>query len=253
MKARAQLSKIKPQERPPSVTRQVAEHLARLIASGTLVPGEKLPGEAVLARRLGVSRPTLREALGMLEGRGLVEIRPRSGTYVRSPAPRDASGPLDDLLQVDASQLWELLEIRKIIDAASAALAARRSTPADLARLREVLRGIAGLDGPQLVEGDHAARVYGRFFALLAQASHNQLFSHLAEALSGMLRDALAYSRTRLAGRPEAAEAIRAQLQGILAAVEAGDGEAARRATVGHLEFVEAQLRDIEEEGNAVV
>lgn len=246
VRSNRKLAKIKPQERPPTVTRQVAEHLARLIASGVLRPGEKLPGEALLAERLGVSRPTLREALGLLQGRGLVTIRPRSGTYVHKPEASQSEGLLEALLHVDASRLWELLEIRKIIDPAAAALAARRHTPADLARMRELLATVRGLSGERLIRGDHAARVYGRFFSLLAQGSHNELFSRLVETLAGMLRDALAYSRLRLAGRPESAESIRGHLEEILAAVERGDGDEAHTATVAHLEFVEAQLREIE-------
>ena len=77
-----QFSKMRGFDANASVSAQVADHLTRLISDGLLAPGDKLPGETVLSRRLGVSRPTLREALGVLAARQLVEVRPRSGKGV---------------------------------------------------------------------------------------------------------------------------------------------------------------------------
>lgn len=241
-------SKIQPRHRPPSVTRQVADHLARLIAAGTLKPGEKLPGETVLARRFEVSRPTVRQALGLLKERDLLEVRPRSGTYVRRPGEGQAAELLDDLLSLDLQELWELLEIRRILDPEMAALAARRCDTRDLDELRELLAPLEGDAGDRLIHRERSARTYGRFFALLARSTHNDLVLHLTETLGGMLRDALAYSRLRLAARPAAAEAIRDHLQQIVAAVAEGDADAAREATARHLGYVETTLREIEVE-----
>jgi GntR family transcriptional repressor for pyruvate dehydrogenase complex len=237
------VERIRPLERSPHMAQQVAEHLSRLIATGALAAGEKLPGEVALAQRLGVSRPTLREALRILKGRGLLSIRPRSGTYVAAPPERgrDLAGRLPG-----AAHLWDVLELRRILDPECAALAARRRTPGDLSRLRELMREGADLAGPELVTWRDGARVYGRFFFLLAQATHNTLVTQLTEALAGMLRDALAYSRLQLARRPEAGEVIRGHFREILAAVEAGDHEAARGATARHLAVVEEVLRELE-------
>ena len=99
-----QFSRIRDLDSKTSVSSQVADHLSRLIADGLLSPGDKLPGETVLSRRLGVSRPTLREALGVLSARGLVEVRPRSGTYVCSVIPNEVVKAIDDLLTVDPAK-----------------------------------------------------------------------------------------------------------------------------------------------------
>lgn len=242
-------AKIRPQDRPPSVTRQVADHLARLIVSGTLAAGERLPGETVLARRFGVSRPTVREALSRLERRRLVEIRPRSGTYVLAPEERPGASVLDGLLQLEPGDLWELLELRRILEPEAAALAARRRSTEDLSRLRALLRPLEGLGGRELLERPGTSRAYGRFFDLLARAAHNDLMTRLTETLGGMLRDALAYSHMRLTGRPGAIATIRDQLLAVLLAVEAREGEEARAETAAHLAFVERTLREIEAEG----
>ena len=239
-------SKIRPRERPPSVTRQVADHLARLIASGALAPGERLPGETILARRFGVSRPTVHEALQELKDHGLLEIRPRSGTYVRRPEPGEAGHLLEGLLRLERRDLWEVLEIRRILDPETAALAARRRTSADLEELGGIVEPLRDLSGSRLMRRKGAARTYGRFFAGLARGTHNRLVTRLTEAVAGMLRDALAYSHFRLTRRPEAMAEIRDQLLEILDAVEHRNDSRARRATAAHVEFVERTLRDIE-------
>lgn len=239
-------TRIRPRERPPTVMRQVADELARLIASGALAPGERLPGETVLARRFGVSRPTVHEALQELKEHGLLEIRPRSGTYVREPEPGEAGHLLEGLLRLERRDLWEVLEIRRILDPETAALAARRRTAADLDELAGIVRPLREVPGHRLMRRKGAARTYGRFFARLAQATHNRLVTRLTEAVAGMLRDALAYSHFRLTGRPEAVAAIRDHLLEIFDAVERRDDSQARRATAAHLELVERTLRDIE-------
>lgn len=238
--------RIPPLDRTPHVAWQVAEHLARSIATGALAPGEKLPGETVLAERLGVSRPTLREALRMLRQRGLVSIRPRSGTYVSKGAAKPGGEPLAGL--VDGGHLWEVLELRRTLEPELAALAARRGTPADLARLRELMRAAGEVEAADLVRWKDGAHVYGRFFFLLARATHNALFCRLAEDVAGMQREALAYSRLRLASRPETGTALRRQFRAILEALEQRDEAAARAATAEHLEFIERTLREIEAE-----
>jgi GntR family transcriptional regulator, transcriptional repressor for pyruvate dehydrogenase complex len=248
--------RIRPLDRTPNVAQQVAEHLARLIATGSLAPGEKLPGETVLSERLGVSRPSLREALQALRDRGLVTIRPRSGTYVAERLDEQAAAESQAGMAglVDGAHLWDVLEMRRTLDPESAALAARRRTPADLARLRDLMREGAELSGEELLRWKDGARVYGRFFLLISRATHNALFSRLTEALAEIERETLAYSRLRLAtwdqtgkaGR--AGEEIRRQFVTILQAVEAGDPVGARAATAEHLDSIERTLREIEVE-----
>jgi GntR family transcriptional repressor for pyruvate dehydrogenase complex len=225
------------------VARRIADHLAKLIADGLLVSGEKLPGETLLARRLGVSRPTLREALGVLEARGLVEVRPRSGTYVASAVADREVSAVAELAAVDPEKLFELVEIRKVVDPAAAALAARNRGPADVERfhaLRDAARDLAGED---LVRHREGGRLYAGFFRTLAQATGNTLFAHLVEWVGRAIEDALPSSRARLAGRPEVAVRFRAQLEAILDAVEAGDADRARQSTTDHLEDLDRTLR----------
>src|SRR3954470_17031352 len=104
--------------RPLQRYEHVAERLAAEIRAGAFAPGERLPAERELARRLGVGRASVREAIAALQLQGIVETRPGSGTFVvdvppTADLPHDAS-PSD------------LLEARELIEPAIARLAAQR-------------------------------------------------------------------------------------------------------------------------------
>jgi DNA-binding FadR family transcriptional regulator len=117
---------------PRRLYRQIADQLRALIAKGEAVPGTRLPAERELARRLHVSRPSLREALIALEMEGLLEVRVGSGIYVAAPHPEPrvaepggAPGP------------FEVMRARWLIEGECAALAARNATAAQLRAMRK--------------------------------------------------------------------------------------------------------------------
>lgn len=105
---------------------QVARRLAADIAAGRLAPGERLPSERDLARRLGVGRASVREALAALQNQGLLETRPGSGSFVAADAPTKAPD-----LPHDASPS-DLLEARALLEPAVARLAAARTGRRDV-------------------------------------------------------------------------------------------------------------------------
>src|SRR5690606_34400365 len=112
---------------------QIADQIREQISAGAVAPGKQLPSERELAASLGVSRPTLREALIALEVAGLVEVRVGVGAFVRGP---QAQG--EDLPEQGHSPL-EIMAVRRMIEPEAAALAAQTIAPEGLARLGEVL------------------------------------------------------------------------------------------------------------------
>ena len=120
---------------PRRLYRQIAEQLRALIEHGEFPAGTRLPPERDLASQLGVSRPSVREALIALEVEGLVEVRIGSGIYVRTPDERAAN---DDLAQSEAGP-FELLRARYVIEAECAAMAAKEAQPAQVAAIGEAL------------------------------------------------------------------------------------------------------------------
>jgi len=119
--------------------RQIADQLAGLIERGEFRPGARLPPERDLAKQLGVSRPSVREALIALEVGGLVEVRIGSGVYVleRAPSPEPAASLPED------SGPFELIAARSLVESECAALAAKHATRAQVRAIEEALAHMA--------------------------------------------------------------------------------------------------------------
>ena len=117
---------------PRRLYRQIADQIRALIGNGEVAPGARLPAERDLARQLGVSRPSLREALIALEVEGLLDVRVGSGIYVTRPGERASGAELGG-----ASGPFEVIRARWMIEGACAALAAKYGTAAQLRAIRK--------------------------------------------------------------------------------------------------------------------
>src|SRR5512139_3532195 len=117
---------------PRRLYRQIADQIRTLIGKGEVALGARLPAERDLARQLGVSRPSLREALIALEVEGLLDVRVGSGIYVSRPGERERAAEIDG-----ASGPFEVIRARWMIEGECAALAARRGTAAQLRAIRK--------------------------------------------------------------------------------------------------------------------
>src|SRR5215207_2482816 len=118
-----------------SLAHDAAEHLRGLIGSGALQPGDKLPPERALATRLGVSRPTLREAVRGLVIMGMLETRHGAGTFVVRQAP--VGEPLT--IDLQDAPVEELFEIRLLLEPSVTERAAARITDDELAGLHDLV------------------------------------------------------------------------------------------------------------------
>lgn len=154
---------------PRNLYSEVLDGLRRMIESGEIREGERIPTERVLAERFGVSRTCVREALGALKLSGVIQGRPGAGTYLAKASP----GGIDrsDLLLVEEGSPFEILESRKIIEPAIASLAARKATTADIARLAEAMENlrVSVEDAQSLTEADR------QFHMCMAEATHNRI------------------------------------------------------------------------------
>src|SRR3954462_1835981 len=118
----------------------VVRHVRGLIVRGELRPGQRLPAERELAVQLGVSRPSLREAIRALIALNILESRHGEGTFVSSLEPELLSEPIDFLLHVNDDALMSLFEARRVLEAGVAALAAERATDLELAELDDFVK-----------------------------------------------------------------------------------------------------------------
>jgi DNA-binding FadR family transcriptional regulator len=159
---------------------QIASQLEAELLAGTV--GAKLPSERELARRLGVSRPLVREALRSLVERGLIEISPGRGAYVRDPTSAEAARPLDSHYRRQRITPHNLIEARTIIEPAAAKLAATRATPAEVELLRVAVERVEGAEGIlDRVRCDVALH------GLIARMSHNPVIETTFESIATLV------------------------------------------------------------------
>ncbi|MFL6008491.1 MAG: FadR/GntR family transcriptional regulator [Rubrobacteraceae bacterium] len=214
---------------------RAAEQLLDMVVSSGLRPGERLPPERELVGRLGVSRTVVREALNLLEARGLISIEHGRGAVVSGGSTRAVRDTLGLLLRVRPKALWELLEIREILEVEISGLAAERAREDDVREMRGQLDRMGSLiDAP---EGYVDADV--EFHALLARSTGNEVLLTMLDPIVELLRA----SREVSASRPGSARRALREHEEILHCVEAGDAGGARERMRVHLANT---ARDIE-------
>ena len=220
----------------------IESQIEALIVDGSLGPGQLLPAERQLAAKLGVSRPSLREALFRLEARGLLQVA-RGGRFaaidVTAPTITD---PLVHLLQSNASAEIDILEVRHGLELIAAHYAALRATAADRRQIRRLHEQLART----LAKGDVflEAQADTDFHLAIVDASHNVALIHVMHGLHNLLRTSMRRAWDVLHAQPGQVEALQGQHRELLEAVTGGDAGRARCAAHEHLEFVrEALLR----------
>ncbi|WP_241249416.1 FadR/GntR family transcriptional regulator [Rhodococcus sp. X156] len=213
--------------RTHSVSAEVAAHLERLIVSGELRPGDRLPPERELAATMGVSRPSLREAMFELESKKLVERHQGRGSIVAEPA-RGTAQLYDSLSDLDV-QIGNASEVRDLVEPGIAELAALRAVESNLVALESVLtRSGADLTPEASIQLDV------EFHSLLAHAAQNPLLVALCSMTMTWTEPTRALSHRTALGRRISVDGHRA----IFAAVLSQDGPGAAAAMTRHLQDV---------------
>src|SRR5450755_4949897 len=217
---------------------RLAARLGGQIDTGALRPGDRLPTEQRLAEAHGVSRTVVREAVHQLRSRGLLRSRQGSGVFVTAAPPGEALtldlsviGSIDDVMQIR--------EVRRALEAETAALAAERATRAQVAALRRALRAIdrSAAENRDGVEEDLA------FHRLLAESAGNPHFGRLLEFLEQYTKQAMRVTRRNDATRADFVEAVRSEHRAIVDAIAAGDSSLARRRAIQHMRGGDRRLR----------
>ena len=222
---------------PQRLYRQIAEQLRALIGQGEFAAGTRLPAERDLAKQLGVSRPSVREALIAMEVEGWVEVRTGSGVYVldRSMRTKRADGPLIALTE------WgplELIRARRVVEGEIASMAASQAKRKDRDAMRAAIdtmvadanRGVLPLDG------DRA------FHTAIVEACGNAVLIETVQSFWDSRRGPLF---TRLGGYFETMKSWQsaiAEHEAIFAAICARDGPAARGAMHAHMDKSHARF-----------
>ncbi|MBX5457376.1 MAG: FadR family transcriptional regulator [Thermogemmatispora sp.] len=215
-----------------------AEQLRQLIESGHFAPGDRLPSERKLAELLGVSRTMVREAISTLEAIGLIEVRHGSGSYVTAEVPQHSVSAMWSAWYIAHRQdLIHLLQVREALESKAAALAAQRSRPMLVMRLRKILERMrsAGEHG----QIDEVSALDSEFHSAIVKASENPILIQLLLSLNAVLDN----DRLVVFSLPDRLQRSLHDHECIIRAIEERDPLAAQAALHEHFESV---LKDVE-------
>ncbi len=228
---------------------QIAKQLEGKITQGHFQVGERLPAERLLAKQLGVSRPSLREAFQLLTSKGLLYSRPGGGTFVKATyASFNDPSPKVSLFRENPEYRFDVLEIRHALEGSAAFYAALRATEEDRQRIRECYERMIALHNADASDPMEEARADATFHLAIVEASHNLVLLHVMHGLFELLQNSISHNLDKLYTIPRVFEPLRCQHQILMQAVLEGEPELAREAAQQHLSFVEASIKDIDAE-----
>ena len=225
----------------------VVRQIEQLILRGILSPGERLPAERELAEKLGVSRPSLREALAELQASGLLEARPGAGVFVAEVLGSAFSPALVRLFSSHDEALFDAIAFRRDMEGLAAERAARLGSDTDLAVIEAALRRMEAA-GP-----GEQSRHDAEFHLAILDASHNVILIHMMRSMYDLLAAGVFYNRQVMFARNTTRDDLMNQHRAINAALQARDPAAARAAVESPLDYVAVAYREQREaEANEV-
>lgn len=221
----------------------VVRQIELLILRGILRPGERLPSERELADRMGVSRPSLRDAVAELQGRGLLVTRPNAGIFVADMLGSAFSDALVQLFASHDEAVFDYVSFRRDLEAMAAERAARHGSDTDLAVIETVFRKMEAAH--QKRDPADEAALDAEFHLAIIEASHNIIMLHMVRAMFDLLREGVFYNRQRMFRQRTTRDLLLDQHRAINTAIQARDPVAARAAVEAHLTYVEQTLGDL--------
>lgn len=230
--------KIEPEKLSDSVARQIES----LILHGILRPGERLPSERELSERLGVSRPSLRDAVSALQEVGLLTTRAGSGIFVAEVLGSAFSPALIDLFARHEDAVFDYLDFRRDLEGLAAERAARLASDTDLSVIAAIF---AKMEAAHLKrDPSDEARLDAEFHMAIIEASHNVVMLHMMRSMFDLLRQGVFYNRKVMFKQRMTRGTLLDQHRAINDALQARNPEAARGAVETHLSFVRQALED---------
>lgn len=233
--------------RPKKLSEEIVEQIQARISDGHLKPGERIPSERNLATLLGVSRPSVREAMVMLETMGMIEARQGGGTYVRSLTESSLNIPLTEMLERDPRLLRDLLEVRMGIECWSAYLAASRATDEDIQKIGFYIDEMSGA-----VKHGWDPKLDCQFHDAIAAATHNTMQLHILNTVHNLFSATIELALQKFYSRqPKYISILLSHHQAIYNNITNKDADGSRIAMEEHLQWVQEKLPSILEDSVA--
>jgi GntR family transcriptional repressor for pyruvate dehydrogenase complex len=227
---------------PEKLSMAVVRQIEQLILRGILRPGERLPSERELAERLEVSRPSLREAISLLQEQGLLSAKPGAGVYVADVLGSAFAPALLELFARHDEAVFDYLSFRRDMEALAIERAAKYASDTDLAVVQTVFDKMEAAHAKRNAEEE--AQLDAQFHMAIIEASHNVVMLHMMRSMYELLRGGVFYNRQIMFKQRTSRAALLDQHRAINYALQARDPDQARAAIEAHLNFVESSLTD---------
>ena len=227
---------------PEKLSRAVVRQIEQLILRGILRPGERLPPERDLADKLNVSRPSLREAIGKLQERGLLATKAGSGVYIADVLGSAFSDALIELFSSHEEAVFDYLAFRRDLEGIAAERAARLASETDLKVINHAYDRMVNAD--RRFDAQKEAELDAAFHMSIIEASNNVVMLHMMRSIFDLLKEGVFYNRSRMFLQNTTREELLAQHKAINDALQLRDPAGARLAVETHLNFVNSALAD---------
>lgn len=221
-----------------AVTHQIEE----LILRGILRPGERLPSERELAERMGVSRPSLREAIADLQEKGLLTSRAGAGIFVADVLGNAFSPALVSLFSEHDAAVFDYVAFRRDMEGLAAERAARLGSDTDLRVIQTIYDKMAAAHTKRNPTDE--AQLDAEFHLSIIEASHNVIMLHMMRSMYELLREGVFYNRQVMFRQRTTRDELLNQHKAINTAIQERDPTTARAAVEAHMDFVKASLQD---------
>ncbi len=230
--------KVTPEKLSSTVVRQIEQ----LILRGILRPGERLPSERDLADKMGVSRPSLRDAVADLAERGLLVSRAGSGIFVAEVLGSAFSPALTQLFSTHEEAVFDYISFRRDMEGLAAERAATFGSETDLKLIDTIYRKMEVAH--QKRDPSDEAQLDAEFHMAIIEASHNVIMLHMLRSMFDLLRQGVFYNRQVMFKNRMTRDQLLDQHRAINAAIQARDPAAARTAIAAHMAYVEQAFHD---------
>jgi len=224
------------------VSDEIVHQVKALISEGKLKPGDRLPPERDLVKEFSVSRPSLREALNTLVAMGFLEVKGKR-TFIKSVASESVQDPLSLLIKADTQKIFDLIEVRKALEAWGAFLAAQRATGDDIKRLEGILEEMR----KAFEQGRSWEKQDADFHLGIAQAAHNTIQTHIMSTIYDLLKESMAKV---FKGRSKVKKLLDHHYR-IFVAIKNHSPDKSRERTLEHLNYVESELKGSTSQDNS--
>ena len=228
----------------PQRAARIATQLVELIEIQKLRPNDRLPSERALAELLAVSRPSLREALHILQAQGYVQIKHGQGTFVQEPI---VAQELRASLMATTHGLNELFDVREVLEVPAGKWAATKASKEDIRLLRATLNQIETVTSITPIDFDQLHILDAKFHLTIVGIAGNRFINQTLNVLQDVMKMSME-TTLRLPGRSEVSKS---EHNLILDAIEAGDGELVSKLTLQHISGARAvALADAKEKND---